>query len=64
MVLQGAHMLCRECGRHVNLLLDHIIFQARPFEAKLSPCPSASLLGAGFRPRVQLSLSAPIGTSW
>ena len=27
MILEGAHMLCRECGRHVNLLLDHIIFQ-------------------------------------
>ena len=27
MMLEGAHMLCRECGRHVNLLLDHIIFQ-------------------------------------
>lgn len=27
-MLQGAHMLCRECGYHVNLLLDHIIYHA------------------------------------
>ncbi|KAK9788003.1 hypothetical protein WJX73_006862 [Symbiochloris irregularis] len=28
-MLEGAHMLCRECGYHINLLLDHIIYHAR-----------------------------------
>lgn len=27
-MLEGAHMLCRERGYHVNLLLEHIIYHA------------------------------------
>ena len=29
MLLEGAHMLCRERGPEVNLLLRHIIFHGR-----------------------------------